>query len=166
MTLVRCGFRPPVRTEKYDGYLIFNGHEVVEGGLGQLDMWSSRSVDPNEHNPSYKWIPTMLDPTRAPEMALRTRHPHPAWAGQEYYRRSSTVWLPSSSKDCLPNANMTSSASSPDLLLQIKDMPQDNSGDFVRWVHMVVHLTAKSNVERNHDAGIEALPYTMSEGAA
>lgn len=54
--------KPAVWTTESGGYWIFTDHQVVRDGLQRPDLWSSSAVVPTERNPSYTWIPMMLDP--------------------------------------------------------------------------------------------------------
>jgi cytochrome P450 len=55
-------FRPFVRSSHGRGFWVFTDGEVIREGLQHPDLFSSRSVDVQDPNPPYLWIPEMLDP--------------------------------------------------------------------------------------------------------
>ena len=54
--------RPFVRSSHGRGFWIFTDGEVIREGLQRADLFSSSSVDLQDPEPPYLWIPEMLDP--------------------------------------------------------------------------------------------------------
>jgi cytochrome P450 len=59
---IQRGMRPYFRSSEQDGYWVFTDHDVILEALQNPDVFSSGAPVPIEPDPSYKWIPMMLDP--------------------------------------------------------------------------------------------------------
>jgi len=54
--------RPFLRADEAQGYSVFTDHDVILDGLQHPELFSNAAMVPVEPDPSYKWIPIMLDP--------------------------------------------------------------------------------------------------------
>jgi cytochrome P450 len=62
LTRLQEQFRPFLRSTHGNGFWVFTDGEVIREGLQRADLFSSRSVDLQDPDPPYLWIPEMLDP--------------------------------------------------------------------------------------------------------
>jgi len=62
LTRLQEEFRPFLRSSHGRGFWVFTDGEIIREGLQQPDLFSSSSVDLQDPDPPYLWIPEMLDP--------------------------------------------------------------------------------------------------------
>jgi cytochrome P450 len=145
--------RPFFRANEKDGYWVFTDHDAILEALQDPETFSNGSVTPLEPNPSYKWIPMMIDP---PEHG-KWRHllglyfsPGRVRALEEGQRKFARElihkFLDRGSCDFYADFASIFPTS---IFLRIMGLPTEKLSDFMRWEAKILHATEHSDPDRS-----------------
>ncbi|MGH3492949.1 MAG: cytochrome P450, partial [Sciscionella sp.] len=141
--------RPAVRTNEAGGYWLFTDHAALLDGLKQPGLWSSSVIVATEPDPSYRWIPIMLDPpvhTKwrkllgswfTPARVKAIKDEQHKWAAQlaESLRARGECDFVRDFAQVFPAM----------VFLDIVGMPMEKLDEFLVWEHMMLHQNSETD---------------------